>query len=134
MLRLVSALCLALTLFAALPHLHADDADGTPVRLFVSEHASEQASAHASSRPSDRPPIADLTSDDAHESHRASLDSESHPCALCRSREQFEHAAAPPEPLQIAQRENPRRAVARDRVGPAWRVIRRAPARAPPLA
>lgn len=124
MLRFVSALCLALTLFAALPHLHADDADGTPVRI------SADASAHAS----DSLPTAKLTSDDAHESHRATLDAESHPCALCRSREPFEHAAAPPAPPQIAQSDDPRLTVASDPIGAAWRVIRRAPARAPPLA
>ena len=110
-LRAVSVLCWALILYGLVPHVHVDAADE---RI---PHATAQ-----------------LSSDDAHESHSTTLDVESHPCALCRHKVGFDIPLASAALLGL---DLPGREIATP--GPAafraeLLIAEQHPARAPPLA
>jgi len=107
--RTIGALCLALALYAAVPHFHA-----------------ESASAPAHAR---------LAPDDAHESHSPVHVADAAPCTLCRTGPARASAPPPPAlvhaiPISPPRRIEPAPLVAR----PELLLARSHPTRAPPLA
>jgi len=118
LLRTLSALCLALVVYAATPHVHAEPESARIERF--------EAPLEAGS--------GNLISDDVHESHSSTASLDEHPCTLCRNKGEREVAAPTPLPFVLAA--SPARLVAAPFV--AHRVemllVRRHPARGPPLA
>jgi hypothetical protein len=108
-LRSIGALCLALALYAAVPHFHAEFA---------------QAPAHAR-----------LAPDDAHESHSPAAVAEAAPCTLCRATHARSAAPPPPALVHAAPIASPRRIEPPHRIArPELLLAGRHPTRAPPLA
>ena len=117
-LRSLSAFCLALLVYSAIPHFHADSAAPTSRDFF--DH---RLSVHES-----------LSPDVGHDSHTSSASLDGEPCALCRAQVGRELLTTAPALLPLE---------AVDEVGREWtptnsraeRIFaRRHPARGPPLA
>lgn len=136
--RILGALCVALLLYSATPHLHAAEGDRLAGRSFAdstsiaAEHAAHGLAPAADGERSARP--AGLLSDDAHDTHSASALVDAHPCTLCRN---TASRIAPPPPAALVRLVARVLAVAaRAPVAsrPELVVARRHPSRAPPLA
>ena len=117
-LRSLSALCLALLVYSAIPHFHADSAAPTSRDFF--DH---RLSVHES-----------LSPDVGHDSHTSSASLDGEPCALCRAQAGRELLATAPalislEALDETSREWAPTASRAERI-----FARRHPARGPPLA
>lgn len=90
----MSALCLALLVYAAVPHFHGDGVHGEEIHGVGEVHGvgadhgvvSARPAALAAPTPQTAAVPADgiLLADEAHESHSSRLSLESHPCTLCR--------------------------------------------------
>jgi len=131
-LRAIGALCLALLLYAAVPHSHGDAAHDSRAR---GAHAQPASDANAAAAPAPLAPSAPgIAPDDAHDSHSSTSLAESHPCALCR--EGHGRALAPPADASAPiPADAPIRFAPRDAAPHAERLLaRRHPARAPPQA
>jgi hypothetical protein len=129
-LRTWSALCLALVVYGATPHVHRE-ADAVGLGSSFAEGSAGGATADAA-------PIADaasgLSRDDAHESHSSTASTEGHPCTLCREKGDRELAAPAAVPLPLAT-PTALRIVRLDVAARAELLLaRRHPARGPPLA
>lgn len=124
-LRILSALCLALLLRAAIPHLHeAADARPTP-----STRALEIAlGADGDAR------LAELSADERHESHSSTRAGDEHPCTLCRSPQGRLLAVPAPAPFALDVVVAPAVAPPAPLARAEERFARRHPARAPPVA
>jgi hypothetical protein len=98
-LRIVSALCLALLFYAAIPHSHGSGPAhrAEPIDAPAAVRIGLAAGAIAS------PAI--LLADLAHESHSSTLELESHPCTLCREGSARAVAAQPAARLRLADLE-----------------------------
>lgn len=135
-LKSVSVLCLALLLYAALPHLHLGHAES----LSPSLERFAAAAPAAAGDPIAAGPVAApagspvLSADDAHETHSSSASLESEPCTLCRNvaARSIEAIPATPERVALPDRSPCPPAPAAQR--PALLLAARHPARAPPQA
>ena len=128
-LRSLSALCLALLVYSAIPHFHADSGSFPSSRQYFG--GSFDVSVFAGNR---LPVDESLAPDVGHESHSSSASLDSEPCALCRGQVGRELAATAPGliPLAVAEdsgREWTPTASRAERI-----FARRHPARGPPLA
>ena len=128
-LRSLSALCLALLVYSAIPHFHADSGSLPYSRQTFGGSFDVGVSAD------NRLPVDEsLAPDVGHESHSSSASLDSEPCALCRGQVGRELAATAPGliPLAVAEdsgREWTPTASRAERI-----FARRHPARGPPLA
>lgn len=140
LLRTLSALALALVLYAAVPHVHAEPDGAGPVLATASLDALAELATRApstgmaDSEAAEPAANGELVSDDAHESHSSTAPLDEHPCALCRNKAGREVAA--PAPLAFAIEASPARRIAASFVAPRVELllVRRHPARGPPLA
>ena len=128
-LRSLSALCLALLVYSAIPHFHVDSGSLPSSRQTFG--GSFDVSVFAGNR---LPVDESLAPDVGHESHSSSASLDSEPCALCRGQVGRELAATAPGliPLAVAEdsgREWTPTASRAERI-----FARRHPARGPPLA
>lgn len=129
-LRAWSALCLALVVYGAAPHVHRGD-DSARLGASIAEGAAGGVAAGDA-------PFDDATGglrrDDAHESHSSTASTDGHPCTLCRDKSDRELAAPAAAPLPLAAPA----ALQIVRLDVAVRaellLARRHPARGPPLA
>lgn len=129
-LRAWSALCLALVVYGAVPHVHVE-ADMARLGTASAEGAEGGLAERGT-------PLGDAASglhrDDAHDSHSSTASTDGHPCTLCRDKSDRELAASTTAPVPLATPT----ALRIDRLDVAARVelllARRHPARAPPLA
>lgn len=131
-LKSVSVLCLALLLYAALPHLHLGHVENLqPALERVAAAAPAAAGDPIAVAPAGSPV---LNTDDAHQTHSSSLSLESEPCTLCRNvaASGLEAIPATPERVAIPDRSPCPPAPAAQR--PALLLAARHPARAPPRA
>lgn len=129
-LRAWSALCLALVLYGATPHVHHAETGAIAAGPSDATGWLGDAAAGPGSQPA---PETGLRRDDAHESHSSTASPDDHPCTLCRDKSDRQLAApgailvAPTSPIALRI----------DRFDVAVRVelllARRHPARAPPL-
>ena len=105
-LRILSALCLALLLYAAIPHSHGSGPAyrAEPIESPAAVRSELPAGAGASA--------AILLADLAHESHSSTLELESHPCTLCREGSARALAAQPAARLLLTDPEKSPRALA----------------------
>jgi hypothetical protein len=129
-LRIWSALCLALVVYGATPHVHRE-ADAGRLGPSIAEGSAGGAAAGGA-------PFADPASglhrDDAHESHSSTASTEGHPCTLCRDKGDRALAAPAGAPLPLAT-PTALRIVRLDVAARAELLLaRRHPARGPPLA
>ena len=128
-LRSLSAFCLALLVYSAIPHFHADSGSLPSSRQFFG--GSFDDSVFADNR---LPVDESLAPDVGHDSHTSSASLDGEPCALCRAqvgRELLTTAPAllPLEAVDEAGREWTPTASRAERI-----FARRHPARGPPLA
>lgn len=131
-LKSVSVLCLALLLYAALPHLHLGHAESlSPAPERFAAAAPAVAGTPIAAAPAGSPV---LSADDAHETHSSSASLESEPCTLCRNvaARSVEAIPATPERVALPDRSPCPPAPAAQR--PALLLAARHPARAPPQA
>lgn len=151
-LRALSALALALLLYAATPHVHlaahgAEPAARRPLATAPSFAADPSAAlqtedarrpeardasmrgAHGAQRAS-----AALSSDDAHESHRLTQTGDGHPCTLCRNGVHRVATHVAPTAFWLTPTAAARREAPRLEAWPARPLARRHAARAPPIA
>ena len=138
-LRFVSALCVALIAYTAIPHFHADlhpDHEARPQSL---ERTLAQA---PTSDPATGSPIVEhasnaddsLAPDDSHDSHSSNASVDGHPCALCRAQIGRGLAATAPAPPRLEDADD-RGCEPAPAASHAERIFaRRHPARGPPLA
>ncbi len=127
-LRIVSALCLALLLYAAIPHSHGTaPAHGTGP---IDSHATGPIPVADAAFAPDAVLLADL----AHESHSSSLDRETHPCTLCREGSARALPAQAAERPRLAEREKSPCPLAPSAPRPERLLAERHAARAPPRA
>ncbi len=129
-LKFVSALCLALLVYAAIPHFHGPHGAGAPLPI-ESPAGAEATTLGAPAAPA---PAAVLLADLAHESHSSSPERDTHPCTLCRDGA----SRALPAPAEAKLRPAPDDARSRP-LAPAepfreLRLAERHAARAPPRA
>jgi hypothetical protein len=121
-LRISSALYLALLVYAAIPHFHADlHSDLGP------NHAERPAAIGA------LPADGVLVADEAHESHSPSPVLDAHPCALCRDKTARAMAVVHPEPFRLEVCERSPCEPGSSALRAELLLARRHPARAPPL-
>ncbi|MBK7949359.1 MAG: DUF2946 family protein [Deltaproteobacteria bacterium] len=129
-LRAWSALCLALVVYGATPHVH-HEADAARSGPSVAE-GSAGGLADGDAPTTDA--ASGLRRDDAHDSHSSTASTDGHPCTLCRDKSDRELAAPATVAIPLATPT----ALRIDRLDVAARVelllARRHPARAPPLA
>jgi hypothetical protein len=119
-LRTLSALCVALLLYAAVPHLHANGNVRVPP-------LGGRVTSVAAATP-------ELSADDRHDAHTSTLAGDEHPCALCRAPQGRLQAAPPPTLFSV---DIARRSLAAPilEIARAEQLFaRRHPARAPPAA
>lgn len=144
-LRALSALCLALLFYAATPHVHGSAHGAERTTAAVAEptqplHPGGSADRIAGLRdpatPSQSEPwsAAELSSDDAHESHRLTQTGDGHPCTLCRNGGQRAAAHVAPLAPRLAAVCAPRIDTARSERPQPAPLARRDAARAPPVA
>ena len=132
-LRSLSALCLALLVYSAIPHFHADSGSFPSSRQFVdgSFGASPDASVFADNR---LRVDESLSPDLGHDSHTSSPSLDNEPCALCRGQVGRDLLASAPGPVRIESADD----TGHDWAPTASRAerlfARRHPARGPPLA
>ncbi len=127
-LRSLSAFCLALLVYSAIPHFHADCASLPSRQSFDGRF---DGSVSIDTRlPADE----SLAPDVGHESHSSSASLDSEPCALCRGQVGRELAASAPGliPLAVVEDSGREWTPAASRAGRIF--ARRHPARGPPLA
>ena len=129
-LRSLSAFCLALLVYSAIPHFHADSAATTARDSFDHRLSAQSGQAVHDSQAIDE----SLAPDVGHDSHTSSASLDGEPCALCRAqvgRELLTTAPAllPLEAVDEAGREWTPTASRAERI-----FARRHPARGPPLA
>lgn len=128
-LRSLSALCLALLVYSAIPHFHADSGSLQSSRQYFG--GSFDVSVSADNR---LPVDESLAPDVGHESHSSSASLDSEPCALCRGQVGRELAATAPGLIPFAVAEDSGREWT-PTASRAERIFaRRHPARGPPLA
>lgn len=131
-LRSVSALCLALLVYAAIPHSHAghlEPAAGSSERAErVAPNAADERVAPASGV------VAVLLADEAHETHSSSAALQAEPCTLCRNIAERGIDSAPATPQRVAVIERSACPSAPAAKRPALLLAARHPARAPPRA
>jgi hypothetical protein len=137
-LRFVSALCVALIAYTAIPHFHADLHPGHEARPQSLEHTPAPAprlSPDDSRAPDDSLTVGDsLAPDDSHDSHSSNASVDSHPCALCRGQIGRGLAATAPAPPRLEDADD-RGCEPAPAASHAERIFaRRHPARGPPLA
>ncbi len=137
-LKSVSVLCLALLVYAALPHFHAGHGERFSAemdRAAAAERAGISAPPAAggpcAATPADSPA---LRADEAHETHSSSASLESEPCTLCRNvaARGLEPIPATLPRVALDERSPCPPALAAKR--PARLLAARHPARAPPQA
>lgn len=124
-LRFLSALCLALIVYSAIPHLHADAASAPAYHGYG--HAAHPAAHHADD-------ATGLAPDDSHDSHSSSTALDGEPCALCRGQVGRELAAPAPVAIRLESRDEIRREWAPAGCLAERLFARRHPARGPPIA
>ncbi len=128
-LRSVSALCLALFVYATIPHFHAG-------HLEAAAGSAERAAPDAADSPASlalgASPV--LLADEAHETHSSSVALEAEPCTLCRNVAERALAPAPATPQRVAATSRSTSPPASAAKRPALLLAARHPARAPPRA
>ncbi len=131
-LRFVSALCVALIAYTAIPHFHSDLHPGHEARR--QSLGQMLASAPRLSTDDSRATDDSLAPDDSHDSHSSSVSVDSHPCALCRGQVGRGLAATAPA-LPRLENADDRGCEPAPAASHAERIFaRRHPARGPPLA
>lgn len=129
-LRSLSAFCLALLVYSAIPHFHADSGSLPSCQSFDGGHSFGSSHAAGNSHAIDE----SLAPDVGHESHSSSASLDGEPCALCRGQVGRELAASAPGLIPLADVEDSGREWT-PTAGRAERIFaRRHPARGPPLA
>lgn len=128
-LRSVSALCLALLVYAAIPHFHAG-------HLEAAAGGAEHAAPDAADAPAAGafPTPAALLADEAHETHSSSAALEAEPCTLCRNVAESALEPAPATPQRVAASSRAACPPAAAAKRPALLLAAHHPARAPPRA
>jgi hypothetical protein len=120
-LRILSALVVALLLYAAVPHRHAA---GSAVKSEL-DLALRQGGDAATP---------ELSADDRHDAHSSTLAGDEHPCALCRAAQGRLHAAPAPTLITLDLARDPVATPPLEFLRAEQLFARRHPARAPPLA
>ncbi|MFO0691893.1 MAG: hypothetical protein U0900_24575 [Myxococcota bacterium] len=124
-LRTLSALCIALAVYGAMPHVHRGAGDARRGAAVAEFAAFGGPAGDATSS---------LTPDDAHESHSSAKGTEGHPCTLCRKNGDREVATPAVHPLPSATTTARRVDLPAVAPRPELLLARRHPARGPPLA